>query len=114
MLPVIQFGSFALPVGPLITMLAWYAGIEVSARGAARHGLSAEHIINAGTLAAVAGVLAARVAYVAPRLDSYLLDWPQMFALNLNALNAPLGAAVGLVAGYIYLARRMPLAQIVD
>ena len=106
MLPVLRLGPFTLPAGPVALILAFYLTLEIGDREGRRLGLRKDLISNAAFLSLVAGVAAARLAYVAENFSSYQLDWSQIIAVNLGTLDVTAGALVGLLAGYIYLQRR--------
>ncbi len=106
MLPVLRLGPFTLPVGPLALILAFYLALEIGDREGRRLGLRKDLISNAAVLSLLAGIVAARLAYVAANFSSYQLDWLQLFAVNLGTLDVTAGALLGLLAGYAYLQRR--------
>ncbi len=106
MLPVLRLGPFTLPAGPLALLAAFYLALEIGERGARRRGLPKELMSNVAMLAFGAGILAARLGYVAKNLAAYQLDWSQVFALDLGTLHSQTGAITALIAAYAYLQRK--------
>ncbi|NDJ75450.1 MAG: diacylglyceryl transferase [Chloroflexi bacterium] len=102
MFPIINIGPLALQSAILILVLGLFAASEVFSRRAVRLGLP-ENIQNAGGLALVVGVLAARLGYAALHLDAYLRDPVGLVSPQMATTSVP----AGLVAGGIFFAWRI-------
>ena len=63
MLPILQLGPLALPVYPISLLLAFWAGLALSARAARRLGVDGDHIWNAGLYGLLATIIVGRLAH---------------------------------------------------
>jgi phosphatidylglycerol:prolipoprotein diacylglycerol transferase len=106
MLPALDLFGLSLPVGPLALLAAFYGALWLAGREAGRLGLDPELSWDFGTVALVAGIIGARLWYVAANWRAYALDWSQVFALAAGSLAVLPGAVIGLVAGLIWVGRR--------
>jgi phosphatidylglycerol:prolipoprotein diacylglycerol transferase len=110
MFPVLHIGPLAIQTrGIIILASIWFAS-EAAERGAKRLGLPGDRIYTLTFIAAIAGVLGARLGYVVEHFTIYQAYPAQIIALDLNTLSTGWGVAVGVLSGYIY-ARRTGLAN---
>jgi len=115
MLPVLHIGSLAIQTPGLVLLLAAWVTLWLAAREGARLGLDGDAIYNAGFVALVAGALGARLAFVALHLSTYLAHPAEIVALDLGSFVPAPGAAIGLIAGATFAARRgLPWAPLAD
>ncbi len=106
MLPVVQLGPLALPVPGLALLLGVWVALGLAENEAKRLTLSAEAIYNLAVVGLVAGLIGARLVYVARYWTIYAQDLLGAFSLNAAALAPTEGALIGLAAAFIYGARR--------
>lgn len=102
MLPTLQVGPFAIPVSPMIILIGLWVGLTLAERNAPRYGVNANDLYNLMFIALVAGVVGARLAYVA-RYPAIFASSPiSAFSTNPDLLDPWGGIAVGLIAALIY------------
>jgi prolipoprotein diacylglyceryltransferase len=115
MFPILQIGPLALPVPGLALLMGVWVGLSLAEREAARLKLNPETVYNLVFVGLVAGVVGARLAYVARYPSAYAGDPLSVFALNAVALAPAEGMLIGVVAALIYGARRkLPLRPTLD
>ena len=106
MLPVLRLGPFTLPVAPLTWLAAFFVLQEIGERTARRLKLPND-VFSAALLWTIgAGIVAARLGYVARYLDTYIAEPLQIIAMNFGTLDAMTGALFGVIAGIAYLQRK--------
>lgn len=76
MLPVLQLGGLAVPLPPLVLLLSLYVALDVSQRQAVKRGLDGDKAYTLAFNSLLAGLLAARLAFVLLNLDAYLAIRP--------------------------------------
>ncbi|MBS1966579.1 MAG: prolipoprotein diacylglyceryl transferase [Chloroflexi bacterium SZAS-1] len=82
MFPVLQIGSIALPAAPLALLLGVWTGVWLAEREAVQLGLNGDAVASLVLIGLVAGLIGARVGYVAQHLGSYLTDPLGVLSLN--------------------------------
>ncbi len=110
MLPVIHLGPLAIQSHGLILLLSFWLAAEAAERGAKRLGLRGDEVYSLAFIAAGAGLIGARLGYVAEHWSAYQSDLGAILALNLNTLSPLAGVVIGSLAAAIY-ARRKGLAN---
>ncbi|CAG0933161.1 Phosphatidylglycerol--prolipoprotein diacylglyceryl transferase [Thermoflexales bacterium] len=110
MFPVIQLGPLSIQARGLILLVAFWLSAEVAERGAKRLGLRGEVVYSLAFVAAVAGVIGARIGYVLEHWLAYQSDLGAIVALNFNTLSPLAGAIAGVLVAYLS-ARRKGLAH---
>ena len=105
MYPSIDILGLSLPTGPLVLIVAFYAGLWLAGREAERLGLNPNLPWDFGTAALVAGIVGARAWYVVANWPAYALDWKQAFAVASGSLAMAPGAIIGVVVGLIWIGR---------
>jgi phosphatidylglycerol:prolipoprotein diacylglycerol transferase len=115
MFPVLQLGPVAIPVSPLALLIGVWVALELAEREAARLNLSPDAVYRLAVVGLAAGLLGARLAYVARFWNAYALDLWGVFSLNAAALAPADGALIGVTAALVYGARRqLPLRVTLD
>lgn len=105
MLPVLHIGGLAIQTPGLVLLLAAWVTLWLAAHEGTRLGSDGDAIYNAGFVALAAGVVGARLAFVALHLSTYLAHPAEIVALDLGSFAQAPGAAIGLIAGAIFAAR---------
>jgi phosphatidylglycerol---prolipoprotein diacylglyceryl transferase len=95
MFPVLQLGSIALPTAPLLLMLGVWVGAWLAEREAARLDLNGDTVAALVLVGLFAGLIGARLGYIAQHLGIYRADPLGMFSPNPSTL----ALAPGLLAG---------------
>ncbi|MBI5568063.1 MAG: prolipoprotein diacylglyceryl transferase, partial [Chloroflexi bacterium] len=106
MFPVLNVGPLAIQTRGLIILLSIWFASEAAERSAKRLGLSSDHVYNLTLIAALTGVVGARLGYVLEHLSIYQTYPAQIIALDLNTLSAGWGVTIGLLAAYLYAGRK--------
>ncbi len=115
MFPVLQIGSLALPVPGLVLLIGVWVGLWLAEREAARLSLNPEAVYNRAFIGLAAGLIGARLAYVARYMSTYAHDPLSVFSLNPASLAPNEGVLIGGVAAVFYGARRkLPLRLTLD
>jgi prolipoprotein diacylglyceryltransferase len=115
MYPILDVGPLAVQLPGLLLLLGFWLGLSLAGRRAKAAGLSEDMIFSAGMIALLAGLVGARLGYVALRWSAYEGDRWGMLAPTSGALYAPTGLLAGLGAAAFYLSiRRPPLRVLLD
>ncbi len=115
MFPVLQIGSLALPVPGLVLLIGVWVGLWLAEKEAARLSLNPEAVYNLAFIGLAAGLIGARLAYVARYMSTYAHDLLSVFSLNPASLAPNEGVLIGVVAAVFYGARRkLPLRLTLD
>lgn len=110
MFPVIHLGPLSIQARGLILLAAFWLAAEAAERGAKRLGLRGDVVYSLAFIAAVAGLMGARVGYVIEHWSAYQSDPGAIVALNFNTLSPLAGVMTGMLAAYWY-ARRKGVAN---
>lgn len=102
MLPTLQVGPFAIPVSPMIILIGLWVGLSLAERNAPRYGINASDLYNLVFISLIAGVIGARLAYIA-RYPSIFAGSPiSAISTNPEMLDPWGGIAIGIIAALIY------------
>jgi phosphatidylglycerol:prolipoprotein diacylglycerol transferase len=113
--PVVQIGSLAVPVPGLVLLLGLWIALWLAEKEARRLKLNPDVVYTLVFTGLVAGLIGARLAYVARYWNTYAGDPLGVFSLNTAALAPADGALIGVAAAFIYGARRqLPLRATLD
>lgn len=110
MFPVIHLGPLTIQARGLILLAAFWLAAEAAERGVKRVGVRGDVVYSLAFIAAVAGLIGARVGYVLEHWTAYQSDLGSIVALNFNTLSPLAGILTGVLAGYGY-ARRKGVAN---
>ncbi|OUC05364.1 hypothetical protein RY27_27730 [Litorilinea aerophila] len=105
MYPMIPFGPFSLPTGPILALVAGVFGLEVAARYGRRLGLDPNQVWNTGLTALVAGLIVARLWNVFQFWPVYRSEPWLILSLRPGGFHLWAGLAAALVGGYLYMLR---------
>jgi prolipoprotein diacylglyceryltransferase len=115
MFPVLQVGSLALPVPGLALLIGVWVGLWLAEKEAVRLGLNPETVYSLAFVGLVAGLIGARLAYVARYLNAYAGDPVSVFSLNPATLAPTEGVWMGVFAAILYgIRRQLPLRPTLD
>jgi phosphatidylglycerol---prolipoprotein diacylglyceryl transferase len=115
MFPVLQIGSVVLPVPTLALLIGVLAGIWLAEKEAARLKLPAEAVSYLILISLGAGLIGARLGYVARYLSIYAADPLAILSPSGGALVPEVGFLLAGVAALIYGHRRaLPLQPTLD
>jgi phosphatidylglycerol---prolipoprotein diacylglyceryl transferase len=115
MFPLVRLGPVLLQTAGLVLLLSFWLGSTLAEREARRLGVQTSTINSGIFVALVAGLLGARLAYVARYLSTYLANPAGVLSLNTSALAVPAGVMIGVLsAGFYWWRKHMPLRQTLD
>jgi phosphatidylglycerol:prolipoprotein diacylglycerol transferase len=106
MFPTIQIGPLALQSDGLILLLTFMLALEVLRRAATAIGLNGDDAQNVGFTAGVAGLVGARLGYVAQYWEVFRDSPLSALTLTPDALSPLAGLGAGLIAGFAYAQRK--------
>lgn len=115
MLPVLNVGPLAIQTGGLIILLGLWVGLLSSEKAAPKFGVDPDHLYRLALTGLIAGLLGARLIYVA--------RYPDAFAGNLLSILSPTptmfdlsgGLLIGSIAAVVYgQKRQLPLQNTLD
>lgn len=115
MLPLIQIGPLAVQTAGLVIVVGFWLAVELAGREGRRLGLNAGTIQNAALFAALAGIVAARLAYVVQYWPVYRENLLGIISPSPLTLSPTVGLVVGLLVAAVYLQRKeMPARLLLD
>lgn len=100
-IPFLKYGFIELPTHGLLMAAAFLVGELLARREAKRRGLSADFVDNAAVIAAVAGLIGARLIYVL--IFGQQMTLVEMLSVWDGGLSSHGGYIFGVVAGLAYL-----------
>jgi phosphatidylglycerol:prolipoprotein diacylglycerol transferase len=96
-------------------VIAFWLGIELSARVARQRGLDPGHILDMGLVVLVASLVGSRLLYVVSHLSEYQYDRIAVFKIWEGGLTFYGGLIAGVGCGVAYLRwKRLPVLEITD
>jgi len=101
-IPVIHIGRVALQLPGLTLLFGFWAATWLAAREAKRLGLKEDDVYTPAFLAAMAGIVGARLWYVGAHWEAFAGDPIDIVALNLSTLDGAGGLLIGLSVGGAY------------
>jgi phosphatidylglycerol:prolipoprotein diacylglycerol transferase len=113
--PVLQIGPLALPTYPISLLVAFWAGLALSARVARHLGVDGDHIWNAGLYGLLATIIVGRLAHGIEFWPAYIMQPLDIVGLNAQAFLWGPGALAGLLVAAWYIHRhKLPWATVLD
>lgn len=106
MLPILQIGPLALQTPGLMYLLGLWFGLSLAEKFAPRRGISPDALYNLVFTGLIAGILGARLGYVALYPGAFLAAPFSLFSLNPGLLDPFSGFAAALIAALLYGARQ--------
>lgn len=115
MWPTIPLGPLRLQTYGTFLLVAFWLGLWLAARRGLRVGVDGDHLYNAGFVALLSGIAAARLGHVAAFFEVYRTDPLQVLSLSPAALLPLPGLAGALVGAWWYVRRhRLSPAAVAD
>lgn len=102
MLPFLNIFGLALPVAPFTYLIGIWFGLSLVEKYAHRHKLNSEILYNLAFISLIAGVIGARLAYVARFPNAFIADPISLVSINLGLFDPAGGIVIGLIAALIY------------
>lgn len=106
MLPIIQIGPFAMQTPGLILLIGLWTGLSLAEKLAPRFKTNPSAVYNLVFTAMVAGILGARLSYVAQYPNAFLNSPLSLISLNPGLLDPIGGVVIGIIATAIYANRK--------
>ena len=100
MIPVINLGPLSLPAPQLILIIGLWLGASLAERQVKKAGRKSEILFKIIWTAVLAGVLGARLSFVARNPSAFQGQWISIFSLNQSLLDPAGGLMIASVAGY--------------
>ena len=100
-IPFLKYGFIELPTHGLLMAAAFLVGEILARREARRRGLSPDLVDNATVIAAVAGLIGARLVYVL--VFGQQMSFVEMLSIWDGGLSSHGGYVFGVIAGLVYL-----------
>lgn len=100
MYSTIQFGSLALPTGPLTSLLAIWLAVEISARMGRRYQVNYDDLFGVSMFALLAGLVGARLWHVFTYWDVYRSHLMDILSLRPTGLAPVPGYVCAFIAAY--------------
>lgn len=102
MLPVLQIGPLAVRTSGLLLLVGIYLGLSLSERRLPKGGPTSDQLFTLTLIGAVAGLLAARLSFVAQNFPLFRDSPANIFSLDASLLDLFGGAAVALIGMLVY------------
>jgi phosphatidylglycerol---prolipoprotein diacylglyceryl transferase len=102
MLPILQIGPLALPAPALILLIGFWIGLDLAEKQAAYFDADSGPIYNLALVAAIAGLLGARIVYAAQAPAPFLENPLNLLTPRPQMLDANGGVIIGLLAALVY------------
>jgi prolipoprotein diacylglyceryltransferase len=115
MFPVLQIGPLAMQTPGLILLAGLWIGLTLAERHASRFSVEARHLYNLAFYSLSAALIGARLAYAGQHFSAFWAAPLSLFSLNPGLLDPWGGAAVGWLAGLLYVQRsKLPIRTMLD
>lgn len=102
MLPILNIGPLAIPAPAFILLIGFWLGLELAEKQAQRFGASARHIYNLTLVAILAGLIGARVVYLAQAPQAFLDSPFSLLSPRPEMLDGVGGVITAALAAAIY------------
>lgn len=106
MLPVLNIGPLAIQTPGLVILIGLWLGLSLAEKYAGRRGVTPALLYNLVFVGLVAGVIGARLSYLARYPEAFASSPLNLLSLNPGLLDPGGGLAVGAIAGLIYAQRK--------
>ena len=106
MFPTISIGPASMPVPGLVMIIGIWVGLSFSEKLSSNFDVKEDFLYNLTFTSLLAGLLGARIAYIASAPGSFVDNPISIIALNITALDPVGGFAIGAAAGLYYTHRK--------
>jgi phosphatidylglycerol:prolipoprotein diacylglycerol transferase len=115
MFPILQIGPIAIQTSGLILILSLWIGLSLSERLSPQFNLLPNDVYNIVFVFLIAGIVAARLAYIFQYFSSFQNAPFNIFSLNPRLLDAQSGVVIGLVVSAAFANKKnLPLWSTLD
>lgn len=115
MLPILQVGSFSIPVPSLIIIIGFWLGFTLSEHRANHYGINKNQLGNLLLIALITGLVGARLTYVIRYPSAFYSNPLDVFSRNPGLLDISGGILIASIASVIFIQRKsLPLYSTVD
>jgi phosphatidylglycerol:prolipoprotein diacylglycerol transferase len=112
---IVEFGPLAIRSYGVMLVIAFWLGIELSARVARQRGLDPGRILDMGLVVLVASLVGSRLLYVVSHLSEYQYDKISVFKIWEGGLTFYGGLIAGVGCGVAYLSwKKLPVLEVTD
>ena len=105
MLPILQLGPLSLPVPAILLLLGFWLGAYLAEKSAPRFGIEAAIIERISWIGLLAGLIGARLSFLAQNPGAFRGQWLSLLSLNPSFLNPASGVLIGIFAMLILILR---------
>ncbi len=102
MFPIIRIGPLSLQAPGLMLIISLWIGITLAEKSAKVYKVSAEKLSNLILISLVAGVIGARIVYIAQNPQAFAGNLPNIVSLNPGLLDVAGGIITAIIATFIY------------
>lgn len=108
-------GTFKVPTFGFLLVIAFYVGLLLAQRRAHKYGLTANQVSDAAFWALIAGILGARIVYIALNWRDYASNPSQLLTLQFQGLTSFGGLFFGMIAFAVWCQRaKVPFLTMMD
>jgi phosphatidylglycerol:prolipoprotein diacylglycerol transferase len=112
---LVQIGPFTVYSFGLLVVAGFFAGVHLAARLAQERGLEGSVLLDGAVLMLFAGIVGARLLFVALNAQEYGRDLLQIGALWQGGMSFHGGVIAGVATGFLYVrSRRQPALALAD
>jgi phosphatidylglycerol:prolipoprotein diacylglycerol transferase len=112
---IVEFGPLAIRSYGVMLVIAFWLGIELSARVAKQRGLDPGRILDMGLVVLAASLVGSRLLYVVSHLSEYQYDKISVFKIWEGGLTFYGGLIAGVGCGIAYLTwKKLPVLEVTD
>ncbi|CAN5496754.1 prolipoprotein diacylglyceryl transferase [soil metagenome] len=97
-----KIGSFEVPTFGAVMVLAFFGGLWIARKRAPLYGLTADQMSDGAFWALIAGIIGARVFFIAQELPHYLSHLNELFSLRFQGLTSFGGLICGGLALWVW------------
>ena len=97
-----KIGSFSLPTFGVLMVLAFFAGMWLASKRAAKYGLTSGQVQDCAFYALIAGVLGARIVFILLNISYYRENTAELLSFQFRGLTSFGGLFFGMAAAAIW------------
>jgi len=100
MLPILDLGPLSLPIPPLVLLLGFWLASTLAEKQASKSGADPEIISKITWVAVAAGLLGARLSFIARNMYAFRGQWASVLSLNPALLDISGGLVIAAAASF--------------